>query len=157
MVVVSDIGNNWDAHPADKGPVGRRLAALALARDYGFDVAADAPEARAARAGADGRVVVELAHAKELYVYNDDGTVDSPFELAGADGRWHRAGIQNVDEQGRLDGARLVLKAADVPVPQEVRYLQCAPWRSNVFNEMSLPLGVFTAIVRHEASETSGN
>ena len=157
MVVVSDIGNNWDAHPADKGPVGRRLAALALARDYGFDIAADAPEARAARAGADGRVVVELAHAKELYVYNDDGTVDSPFELAGADGRWHRAGIQNVDKQGRLDGARLVLKAADVPAPQKVRYLQCAPWRSNVFNEMSLPLGVFTAIVRHEASETSRN
>jgi hypothetical protein len=110
-----------------------------------------------ATAGADGRVVVELAHAKELYVYNDDGTVDSPFELAGADGRWHRAGIQNVDKQGRLDGARLVLKAADVPAPQEVRYLQCAPWRSNVFNEMSLPLGVFTAIVRHEASETSRN
>ena len=25
------------------------------------------------------------------------------------------------------------------------RYLQCEPFRSNVFNEMCLPLGVFTA------------
>lgn len=147
MVVVSDLGNNWDAHPVDKGPVGRRLAALTLAHDYGFDLAADSPEVRTVRAEADGQVIVELARAKELYVYNDDGTADSPFELAGADGTWHRATLQNVDKQGRLDGTRLVLKAADIAAPQKVRYLQCAPWRSNVFNEMGLPIGVFTADV----------
>lgn len=60
------------------------------------------------------QVIVELARAKELYVYSDDGTADSPFELAGADGTWHRATLQNVDRQGRLDGTRLVLKSADV-------------------------------------------
>lgn len=144
MVTVGDIGNNWDAHPVDKGPVGRRLAALVLARDYGFPIKAEAPSFRTMEIRGD-KVVVRLDHCAALYLYNQNGRTDSVFELAGSDGKWVKADIVNVDKQGRIEGTHVILFAKGVSAPKRVRYLQCEPFRSNVFNEMGLPLGVFTA------------
>ena len=153
MAVVSDIANVHEVHPAEKEPVGRRLAYLALRYDYGFkDLEAESPEPIAASVSSN-RVTVAFAHAKRLTVYNARLSFDSRFELAGADGVFKPAKIVNPlvtrdwgkeQRNGELDGARVELEADGVVAPTVVRYLHSRPYDSNVFNESGLPLGAFS-------------
>ena len=151
MVVISDIGNRWDAHPNEKSLVAKRLAAIALSRDYGFaNLRADSPVLREWHA--DGReAVLTFDNARSLYLYNPDNSLGSTFELAGADGRWSRAEIVNVEKNGLRRGAfssnEIRLAATGVASPTSVRYLCSPPFVGNVFNEMGLPLGVFSTLV----------
>ena len=148
MVVISDIGNLSDAHPNEKGLVGRRLAALALARDYGYTgIRADSPTLREWHIEG-SEVVLVFDNARSLYLYNADGSLDSTFEIAGADGRWTRAEIVNAERKGPSRGSfpsnEIRLTAPGVASPAGVRYLHCPPFTGNIFNEMNLPLGVFS-------------
>jgi len=158
MVVSVDVGNGWDIHPADKGPLGRRLAALALNRDYGFDrLVADSPVFREARADGES-LVLSFDHADGWYVYNADWGVDVPFELAGEDGVYRPAHLVNANKgenktvawhtTGVVHGRNLILKADGVREPRKVRYLYNEPWTGNVFSAAGLPLGPFEASVR---------
>ena len=159
MVVTADIGNSHSIHPADKGPVGRRLAALALKRDYGFsDIVADSPTIRAVRAEGD-RLVLDFNDADGWYIYSDDRRDSVPFELAGEDGEYRPARIVNAAyggqkaetagvEQGQVAGCELVLRAEGVPRPLKVRYLFQRPWTSALFAMSGLPPGPFEADVR---------
>ena len=153
MVISADVGNSADIHPVDKGPLGRRLAALALNRDYGFEgLVADSPTVRAVRAEGD-RLVLSFNHANGWYVYNFDWTLGVPFELAGEDGVWHPAVLVNANQgmtepkewvtNGRVNGRDLVLRAEGVAAPKRVRYLFNAPWTGNVYADSGLPLGQF--------------
>lgn len=152
MAVCSDLGTWDDIHPARKEPVARRLAALALKRDYGFDLVAESPVVTGWRVDRN-KAVVEMANARRLYIHNDSVSDFSvPFELAGADGVWRTAKVLNFRRfrengkertYGNLDGTRLVLKAEGVERPVKVRYLFQKPRRSCVFNEAGLPLGAF--------------
>lgn len=159
MVVTADIGNSHSIHPADKGPVGRRLAALALKRDYGFsDIVADSPTIRAVRAEGD-RLVLDFNDADGWYIYSDDRRDSVPFELAGEDGEYRPARIVNAAyggqkaetagvEQGQVARRELVLRAEGVPRPLKVRYLFQRPWTSALFAMSGLPPGPFEADVR---------
>ncbi len=149
MAVVSDIGNRWDAHPNEKALVAKRLAALALSRDYGFtSIRAESPKPESWRVEGN-KVVLKFGNAKTLYVYNQDNSLDSRFEVKGADGVWMAAEILNAETKGIRRGAfssnEIILSAAGVKCPQGVRYLHRAPFTGNIFNEMNLPLGVFTS------------
>lgn len=149
MAIIADIGNRWDAHPREKGLAAKRLAALALARDYGFtDLRADSPVLRTWRAEGDVAILA-FDHAKALYLYNPDNSLSSTFELAGPDGRWARAVFTNVETKGLRRGAfpanEIRLRAPGIERPVAVRYLHCEPYVGNVFNEMDLPLGAFHA------------
>ena len=155
MAVICDIGNDHDAHPLDKGPVGRRLAALALNRDYGFSVKADAPEVVGTRVEGP-RLVLRVGACESLYVHHDIHRLKTCFELAGADGKWIRAEIENMDANGRIKGTEIVLSAKGVDEPQRVRYLHCAPYVGTVFNEMGLPLGAFTCSVTGASRSEAG-
>ena len=153
MAVISDIANVHEVHPAEKEPVGRRLAYLALRHDYGFTgLEAESPEPLEAKASSN-RVTVTFSHAKTLTVYNASLSFDSRFELAGADGVFRPAAIVNPlvtkswgkeFKNGELEGACVVLEAAGVDSPKAVRYLHSRPYTSNVFNESGLPLGAFS-------------
>ena len=157
MVVSADVGNSFDVHPTDKGPLGRRLAALALNRDYGFaKLIADSPTIREVRA--DGaQLVLSFDHADGWYVYNADWSIEVPFEIAGDDGEYHAARIVNANggaektiawkTNGVVEGRNLVLKAEGVAAPKKVRYLHNSPWIGNVFAISGLPLGPFEASV----------
>lgn len=155
MAVVNDLGNLKDIHPNVKGPVGRRLAALALQRNYGYkDLVADAPKPMGWRQLDGGRVEMSFSHVKSWYVYNDDRSMATGFELRDADGRWHKAELANmglwknpktgeVVQTGFIGESRLVVASPDVPQPTGVRYLHSAPWYGSLHAETSLPLGAF--------------
>ena len=157
MVVSADVGNSFDVHPTDKGPLGRRLAALALSRDYGFDkLVADSPTIREVRANGD-QLVLSFDYADGWYVYSADWSIEVPFEVAGEDGVYRAARIVNANggaektiawkTNGVVSGRDLVLKAEGVSVPRKVRYLHNSPWFGNVFAISGLPLGPFEATV----------
>lgn len=143
MAVVNDVGNLHDIHYADKETVGQRLALLALEHDYGLAVESDSPVPREWRVE-DDAFVVEFDHAKALYLYNPDKSLDAGLEICGADGKWRPAIIRNLDGiGGKIAGPRLVAAAAGVDVPVKLRYLHSRPWFGCIRNEANLPSGPF--------------
>jgi len=159
MVVTSDVGVFKDIHSPDKAIVGTRLALKALKRDYGFPIEDSSPEV-ASWTAETNTVRLTFAHAKSVYFYNGDWSLDNLFELKDETGAWHPATIVNYRPEnavqrskgrltaGTLVGEGLVLAADGVRHPKGVRYLFKAPYRSNFFNEVNLPLGPF---VREES------
>lgn len=155
MAVTSDTGVFTDIHSPDKSIVGTRLALKALKRDYGYSIEDSSPEVKNWSVETN-TVRLVFSHAKSIYFYNADWSLDNLFDLKGEDGKWHPATIvnyrpENPDRKakgrlaaGTLVGEGLVLSAKGVTVPTGVRYLFRAPYRSNVYNEVNLPLGPFT-------------
>ena len=143
MAVVNDVGNLHDIHPNNKETVGQRLALLALAHDYGFDIKADSPTPREWRVEGDA-FVVEFDHAESLYLYNLDTSLKAGLELCGEDGEWKTGTIRNLKgDKGLIDGARLVVVADGVHAPRKLRYLHSRPWFGAIYNEVNLPMGAF--------------
>ena len=111
----------------DLREVGRRLAQIALARDYGRPVVYQGPEYAGLRSDGDAlRVRFEQADGLQA-----DGEVRG-FEVAGADRVFRPARAQ-------IDGREVVVRSADVPAPVAVRYA----WRNcpeaNLRNGAGLP------------------
>ena len=145
LAVTADVGNFDDIHPNNKEIVAKRLVVHALKRDYGFDIAEDDSPVLESATFEGGAVTMKFMHAKGWYVYARDRSIEPAFEVAGADGEWKPAKLQNVDKSGIVKGAELVVKAADVPSPVKVRYL-CRPrTMGTVYSQASLPLGPFEA------------
>ena len=154
MVTTCDIGNNDDVHPIEKGTIGKRLAALALSRDYGFaDINAEVPTLKSCKWEND-RVVLSFNHADGWYLYNPDWATEVPFEVAGEDGKWVPARVVNSNlgktkpelwvTRGQVEGKDLVV-AADGVKPVKVRYLYQKPWNGNLYAANGIPLGPFEA------------
>jgi sialate O-acetylesterase len=129
QAVIVDIGNVTDIHPRNKKDVGRRLARVALAHDYGFKIADSGPVfAKAEPAEAGMRV---------SFTHTDGGLIAplntlSAFELAGEDKVFKPA-------EAKIDGDTVVVTSAEVPAPVAVRYA----WRNapvaGLFNKEGLP------------------
>ena len=154
MVVTPDVGNNADIHPNEKGTVGRRLAALALKRDYGFEkIVADYP--RVVSAKALGReVVVKCSNVNRWELYNADWGCQVGFELKAPDGTWHRAYLLNCNNgarggnpwytRGEVEGRDLHVVSDEVDEPAGIRYLFQSPWTSFLYScDSGLPLAAF--------------
>ena len=152
MAVINDLGNLRDIHPNEKELVAKRLAQHALKRDYGFtDIENESPTLKSWKVEGD-KFVLEFNHAKGLYVYNADRSLANGFEIAGADGKFVPAKIQNAVATkrdgkpvylGTLDGPRIVVAAPGVKEPKKLRYLYSSPWFGAIYNEVNLPLGAF--------------
>ncbi|CAM2984865.1 sialate O-acetylesterase [Rariglobus hedericola] len=129
QAVIVDIGDVRDIHPRNKKDVGRRLARLALVRDYGFKIVDSGP-------------VFEKAERKDssfvVSFTKSDSGLNAPlndlggFELAGEDKVFKPA-------QAKIEGATVVVTSAEVPAPVAVRYA----WRNaplaGLFNKEGLP------------------
>ena len=144
MITTCDIGNSWDIHPNDKESVARRLVLHALKRDYGFDnIIADAPELKSWKVEGD-KFVMSFSNANSWYAYNDDRTEAKGFEIAGKDGKFVPARIQNKGANGTLAGSELIVSAPGVAVPRRLRYLASKPWIGSLYSfDSGLPLGPF--------------
>ncbi len=143
IAVTADVGNFDDIHPNNKEIVAKRLAIHALKRDYGFDIAEDDSPTFASVEFKDGAAVMKFDHATGWYVYAPDRSVEPAFEVAGEDGEWKPAKLQNVDGNGIVKGSELVVRSDAVPAPVKVRYLVKPRTMGSVYSQAALPLGVF--------------
>jgi sialate O-acetylesterase len=148
MVTTCDIGNISDIHPSEKGTIGKRLAALALRREYGFDsIKAETPTLNSATLK-DGKVHLSFNDAEGWYVYSADRSIKVAFELAGEDGKWVQAKLTNVSPAGSVTGKDLILEAEGVQKPVKVRYLFNKPWVGNIYSNWGIPIGPLESEVK---------
>ncbi|MBR1587993.1 MAG: hypothetical protein IJ658_06685 [Kiritimatiellae bacterium] len=154
MVTTCDVGNSWDIHPNDKETVARRLVLHALKRDYGFtDIIDDSPELKSWKIEG-GKFVMSFSNASSWYAYNADRSEAKGFEIAGKDGKFVPAKIENKGANGTLTGTELIVSAPGVTEPRRLRYLASKPWIGSLYSfDSGLPLGPFEIDARRPEDE----
>jgi len=153
LAVTADVGNFDDIHPNDKEIVAKRLAVHALKRDYGFAIPEDDSPVLKSASFEGGKATLSFDNVKDWYVYAPDRSRNPAFELAGADGKWQPAKVENYrkgkDRDGKetdtdyIDTPEIVLSSEAVPEPVKVRYMGKPRTSGTLYNEASLPLGPF--------------
>lgn len=136
MAVTQDVGNWKDIHPANKTPVGQRLARLALSRTYGIKSPDDSgPIFKSAKV--DGsRVRIEFDHAASGLKARD-GKPLTGFELAGEDGRFEPAKAESF-------GKSIVVTSPNVVKPKKLRFAWAQGQDANLVNGEMLPAVTFS-------------
>lgn len=138
MVVINDIGNLKDIHPANKQDVGRRLAAWALAKQYGkSDVVHCGPTFKALSLEGD-KLRVTFDHVAQGLA-SRDGKALTWFEIIDAD----EGGF--VPAEARLDGTSVLLSSPEVKRPVAMRFAWHMLAEPNLMNSAGLPAGAFRA------------
>ncbi len=167
MAVTIDVGQAGDIHPSNKYDVARRLALLALAKEYGQkDVAHSGPIYKSMKV-VGGMIELTFDHvgrglfaarkspirAREAGVPLDflDGLALAGagagmpevedkldgFSIAGADQKWHWA-------EAVIEGDTIIVSSAEVEKPVAVRYgFSANPGRCNLYNRDGLPAAPF--------------
>lgn len=135
MAVINDIGNLTDIHPKNKQEVGRRLALIALANDYGRkDLVFSGPVYKGHTVQG-GAIRLQFDHTGSGLAARD-GKPLNWFEIAGADGRF-------VPAEAAIEGNEIVAKAAAVAAPEAVRFAWSQLAEPNLINKEGLPAGAF--------------
>ncbi len=158
QAVIIDTGESGDVHPLDKRTPGERLAALALAHDYGRDVIHSGPTLRAVHREGDklrlefdhlgGGLVARPVPEEHLHLSlpsrvmrplkrNSPGSQLEGFAVRGTPGeRWHWA-------EARIEGDTVVVWSPAVPEPQAVRHAWASNPTVNLFNAAGFPAAPF--------------
>ncbi|GAB4383135.1 MAG: sialate O-acetylesterase [Phycisphaerales bacterium] len=130
VVVTTDIGDAVNIHPMKKVAVGERLAAWALARDYGrADVVCCGPMLKDATIEG-SRIRVRFDHTHGGLIAR--GGDPDHFQIAGADRRF-------VPAHARIEGDQVVVWSEAVAKPVAVRFGWSAAPEPNLFNAAGLP------------------
>lgn len=156
QAVLLDLGEAEDIHPLNKSDVGNRVAAIALAKNYGKDIVSSGPtfekvifdgdQARVQFGHADGGLVARplsetyrpsslSRNVKPLVRKSPQSELES-FSLSGDDGRWHPA-------NARIDGETVIVSSPEVPTPKAVRYAWANNPVVNLYNRAGLPAEPF--------------
>ncbi|MEY4488314.1 MAG: hypothetical protein RIQ79_822 [Verrucomicrobiota bacterium] len=133
LVVTTDLGDPDDIHPADKAPVGSRLALAARALAYGDKSEFSGPSFRELR--------VSSSEAWLAFDHLGGGLVarNGPlrgFEIAGADGRFLAA-------YAEIRGDKVVVTSPELNAPVAVRYGWANCPDVNLYNDAGLPASPF--------------
>lgn len=140
LVTTIDLGDPRDVHPADKRPVGERLAAWALADVSGRDGLGTGPLPGAVTRDPDGGVRIAF-QATGGGLATRDGAAPVLVEVAGSDGVFQPAAA-------RIEGDLLVVRSAGAPPPGGIRTIRHA-WRpfpeprANLTGKTGLPMTPF--------------
>ena len=135
MAILMDIGEKEDIHPKNKQDVGERLALLALAKDYGYDLVSSGP-------------LYKSHEVFPTYIevdFDEKGTglmhktILEDFEIAGEDGVFHPA-------QARIVNNKVRVSAQKVSNPKEVRYAWKNWTSGTLFNKEGLPASSFSSV-----------
>jgi sialate O-acetylesterase len=132
MAVTLDCGDADDIHPANKEPIGKRLALAARAPAYGEEIDYSGPvfdsmKARGATA------VLHFTHAGGLVA--KDGELKG-FTIAGADKNFRPA-------KAEVRGDTVVVSADGVTALVAVRYAWANVPEGNLYNRAGLPASPF--------------
>jgi len=154
--VLIDVGEAQNIHPADKKTVGERLAALALANDYGFDVPAYGPTFVSVKFGqgvaeitfthiANGLVarplpptytLISVNNTTAPLIRNSPNSEVEGFAICGKDREW-------VWADARIAGSKVVVWSDKVPEPIAVRYAWADNPTCNLYNQAGFPAAPF--------------
>ncbi|MCY7423105.1 MAG: 9-O-acetylesterase [Chitinophagaceae bacterium] len=134
MAVTIDIGNDVDIHPKNKQDVGKRLALIALAKNYGKTMAFSGPMYQSQTIEGN-KIRLNFKYVEEGLKAKEGSTL-AGFEIAGADKKFYKAtaGIQ---------GRQVVVSSSDVAKPIAVRYDWANNPDGNLFNTADLPASPF--------------
>ncbi len=133
MIGTADIGDPNDMHPAQKAPVGERLALAARALAYGEAIEYSGPLFDSLKVEK-GRAVVSFTHTGGGLVAV--GGELRGFCVAGSDGKFFPA-------KAEIKGSSVVVSSEAVKAPAAVRYgWEKAP-DINLFNARGLPASPF--------------
>jgi sialate O-acetylesterase len=132
-VTITDVGMKDDIHPTNKGPVGARLAALALGETYGKDVMASGPTYNR-HTVKDGAVNIFFDHAGDGLVA--DGGEVTGFSIAGSDGVF-------VWANAKIVGNTVVVSHPNIKRPAGVRFGWADYPVVNLRNKSGLPAHPF--------------
>lgn len=147
MAVIIDIGNAKDIHPKNKQDVGKRLALLALAKDYKKDVVPCGPLYKGMKKEG-SKIRVSFDHVGSGLMTGEKQGLDPVKETKGAElarfsiqdkaGKWHWA-------KAKIDGETIVVWHDEVKAPQHVRFgYESNPVGINLYNKEGLPASPFT-------------
>ena len=134
MAVLMDIGEEDDIHPHNKQDVGKRLALLALDKQYGFNYISSGPKYKSHQ-------------AKGTYLYVDFDSVGSGLDFIGGENGFEIAGKDNVfyPATAKIIDNRIRLYFKNVKRPTNVRY----GWKNwtigTLFNKEGLPASSFSS------------
>jgi sialate O-acetylesterase len=135
MAVTIDIGDGANIHPKNKQEVGRRLAQIALARNYGQKIVYTGP-VYASQKIVDSTIRLNFTAAGGTLQAGGDGSLKG-FAIAGADQVFHWA-------NARIDGNQVVVSSPGVTAPAAVRYAWGNnPEGANLYNTQGLPASPF--------------
>ena len=135
MVVTLDCGDPDDIHPANKAPVGHRLALAARAIAYGEKIDYSGPLYDGLRIERD-RAWLTFTHRAGGLACADGGSDLIGFTVAGKDGIFHPA-------QAKIHGERVVVWSPEVREPVAVRYAWANAPVGNLINRAGLPASPF--------------
>ena len=164
MAVAIDIGEPNEIHAKGKFFVGERLALWALAKDYGRDVIFSGPLVKKATVEKDAsgkaRVRVSFDYVGPGLMagvknWKDNSPVEEDadakgalkgFSLKDASGAWFYA-------DAAIDGADVVVSAAEVKEPVAIRYAHraCPLGECSLYNRAGLPASPFSIAVEGAA------
>jgi sialate O-acetylesterase len=128
IATVIDIGDAADIHPKNKQEVGRRLALIALAKNYGRnDLEYSGPRYSSMKVEGD-TIRLNFSHAAGLQMKSDEPS----FAIAGADRKlvWAKA---------RIEGQSVVLSSPEVKNPVAARYAWATNPATPLYNAANLP------------------
>ena len=115
QAVIIDAGEGRDIHPRDKETVANRLARIALARDYGVEMAWQSPSYDSMRIDGDA-ISIQLKHVSASGLHTFDVYEVMGFEIAGEDQKFFWA-------EAKLEGKnKVTVSSPQVPKPVAVRY-----------------------------------
>ncbi|RPI02428.1 MAG: glycosyl hydrolase family 2 [Ignavibacteriae bacterium] len=134
MVVTMDIGNPKNIHPTNKEDVGKRLAAWALAKDYGKKIPFSGPVYKSMKA-ANGKLVLAFDFAQKGLVVKERNK-ENNFLVAGEDKVFKKASV-------KVEGAKLIVSNPDIAKPVAVRYAWSNMEEGTLFNKEGLPSSSF--------------
>jgi sialate O-acetylesterase len=143
MAITIDVGDPNDLHPANKKPVGERLALLARARVYGEKLVANGPLIKSAEPIGEGKLSLSFHNGESGLQAGANGAGKlGGFEVAGEDGQFAPA-------HAEISGSQIIVSSQKSITPKQVRYAWAPnPFPSaNLYNQEGLPASPFSIIV----------
>ena len=135
QAVIYDLGEGRDIHPRNKQGVGKRLARIALARDYGFQVPYLNPQFKSMTIEGD-TITLHFEHVgSRLYTFDVKKAIG--FVVAGEDQVWHPATAKLTSK------STIEVLCDQVSNPVAVRYAWADNPVANVYSREGLPLRPF--------------